>query len=158
MNPLEGDTMKGEFRSYYSVRIILLCVSIAALVAALVSIPVVLILTADANDRAYKNDVGACVRQNVARREANKRLVTQRSDASNLGKLTHTLSKVRTAEAKAFEKIAVSFHIEKEVEPLVVLLNKAATEDADIAAEQDAVVFKDVVIQNCHSTKVVPKQ
>lgn len=154
---LEGDVIHGRKRTFYSVRIIALCMAVAALVSGLVSVPVVLILANDASDRSYQTDVKTCNTQNKARRDANIRLKTQRQDAHNLGRLTHKTSEVRAAEADAFVAIAHAFKIEKEVAPLVKLLNEASSQDLEIANEQDRVIFKDIPLQDCNSNDVIQK-
>ncbi len=161
MNPsvpdFKGDVIHGKDRTFYSVRFIALCMAVAALTAGAVSVPVVLVLTDEAQEQTYENDIKACESSNNARRETNIRLITQRQDAENLGELTDKIAKVRKAEAKVFTEIAKGFNIETEVAPLIQLLQEASERDLEIAAEQKAVIFKDVPIRNCNDTKVVPK-
>lgn len=154
---LESDIIHGKRRTYYSVRIIALCCGVAALVAALVSIPVVITLSGDVADEAYKADVRACERNQKARKDANVRLITQRRDAKNLGELTRTLSEVRAAEAGVFRSMGRAFDISEEVRPLVRILEKASLEDGRIAEQQEQVVFKNLPILDCRSEKVIPK-
>lgn len=154
---LRNEVIKGKERTFYSVRIIVLCMAVAALVSGLVSVPVVLVLSDDAADRSYQADVKSCERSQDSKRELNKRLITQRSDAKNLGNLATTMADVRKSEARAFELLGLAFHIEKQVAPLISVLRDAAKKDHEIAHQQSLVYFKNAVIDDCHNTDVVPK-
>lgn len=154
---MEDDVIRGRQRTYYSVRIILLCSAIAALVAGLVSVPVVLILSNDAEDRSYQADLTTCNRDRLNRMQTNSRLVVMRRDAANLGELAITMAGVRKSEAKAFEAIGEAFHIENQVAPLVQVLQKASAVDKRIADEQSEVQYKGVVVPNCYDKDVIPK-
>lgn len=152
-----ADVIHGTDRKFYSTRLIALCIAVASLTAAIVSVPVVLVLNHEAQEQTYKDDVKACERTNNARKETNIRLVTQRRDAKNLATLATKMAEVRTAEAAAFTKIGEGFEIQKEVAPLVKLLKVAGSKDKQIANEQNGVIFKRVPILNCYDTRIVPK-
>lgn len=153
MNPLEADYLDAGKRRYYSVRLVALCCAISAVMACLISLPVVLILQDDLKDNIYNERVSSCVRGNVSRGESNARAPFHRKDASNLSKLSTALADTRLKEASTFEAIGEAFDIQKEVEPLIEALKAASATDAGVAADERQVKFDNLPLRDCENVK-----
>jgi hypothetical protein len=149
---LNGDVLRGAQRNYYSVRLIALCVVSSVVMAAVVSIIAALLITSNSTGRAYDTSLEACARGNKIRRESNARIRDHITDRDNLKKLAERLADNRKREASTFAAIGGAFGIEKKVDPLVRLLNRASTSDQEIADLQTTVKFARLPIINCKRT------
>lgn len=136
------DTIRGQKRTYYSTRIILLAVAAAVAVSSVVG-GFVGWVVADNTNATIVNK--SC----EIRREVQDRTDTLRELRTGIANLATRIGQTRAAERDAFRGIGVTFGIERQVRELVQAVDRAATADRQLAREIAAIRVNDLKLTGC---------
>jgi hypothetical protein len=139
---MTNDAIRGEKRTYYSTRIILLAVAAAVCVSSLVG-GMVGWVVADNTNATIVNK--SC----EIRREVQDRTDTIRELRNGVVGLATRIGQTRLAERDAFRGLGVTFNIEAEVRELVQAVDRAAADDRQLAKDIGAIRVNDLSLTGC---------